>query len=163
MKEDGMSKYQFTDTDLAARRLETVARVFGKSSQEFICKFSKTAPLLALDLGCGPGSSTHVVAAVIGAERTVGLDSSEKFVALAKQNRSDGFAFHMHDITSSPFPVGPADFVFSRLLLCHLEDSASAISIWADQMQMEGLLLLEDVDSIQTTVETFTSYLGIVD
>ena len=158
-----MNPYQFTDTDLAAARLAYVAKVYAPSSEAFIRRTCRDAPQLAVDLGCGPGFSTHMVADATGATRTVGLDSSETFISLARQNASGHTAFFEHDVTSTPFPVGPADFVYCRYLLSHLKDLAGAVGVWADQVRPAGLLLMEEVESIDTTVETLATCLTIVD
>ena len=104
-----------------------------------------------------------MVADATGAARTVGLDSSETFISLARRDASGRVAFFEHDVTSAPFPVGPADLLYCRFLLSHVKDLAGAIGVWADQVRPAGLLLIEEVESIDTTVETFAAYLAIVD
>jgi trans-aconitate 2-methyltransferase len=158
-----MPKYQFTDTDLAAKRLEYLARVYAASSREFIQRSFPNAPRCAVDLGCGPGYTTEMLKLETGAEAVVGLDNSEKFIALAESRELEGVSFRVHDVTTGPFPVGPADIAYCRLLLSHLPNLSGCLSVWADQIQSGGLLLVEEVETIHTTVGEFQTYLEIVD
>ena len=156
-------KYQFTDTDLAARRLKYLAEVYAASSREFILRSLRNRPQLALDLGCGPGYSTHMLAEATHAGKIVGLDNSDRFISLAKEGETDRISFQLHDITVVPFPVGAANFLFCRLLLTHLREPRKVIRNWASQMVHNGLLLLEEVEWIETSHHVFSKYVGIVE
>jgi hypothetical protein len=60
-----MGGYTFGDTSLAARRLALLADVFEPPSRAFLAEFTRVAGDqldLAVDLGCGPGHSTRLVA-----------------------------------------------------------------------------------------------------
>ena len=78
-----MTGYAFGDTDDAARRLVLLAETFADSSSPFMRGSVEARPRLAIDLGCGPGYSTHLVADTLNPEHTAGLDNSESFLALA--------------------------------------------------------------------------------
>ena len=85
------SDYAFRDGDAAAARLAMVARLFDPSSRAFVARAlsASAAPVrLAVDLGCGPGNTTALLAEVSGAARTVGLDESEHFLAEARSARA---------------------------------------------------------------------------
>src|SRR3712207_3402679 len=56
----GRTRYTFGDSDLAAARLAVVADAFAESSQRFILNSSPTSSEVAVDLGCGPGFTTHL-------------------------------------------------------------------------------------------------------
>ena len=100
-----MSGYAFGDTDLAARRLALLGETFAESSSTFM-RESAGMPLgLVADFGCGPGYSTHLMANTLTPEHTVGLDNSESFLAQAQRTASDRVSFHLHDITTVPFPL----------------------------------------------------------
>lgn len=156
-----MTGYVFGDSDLAARRLALVAETFAKTSAAFMRESVTTRPQLAADLGCGPGYTTHLVADTLKPERTVGLDNSENFLAHVRTNASNRVSFHLHDITTAPFPEAPFDLIFSRLVLTHLQDPMAAVALWTDQLRPRGLLLLEEVDRIYTKVPALLTYLDI--
>jgi trans-aconitate 2-methyltransferase len=71
---------------------------------------------LAVDLGCGPGWTTGLMAKTLKFERVVGYDTSENFIAQAR-SKIRWAAFDVHDVTSVPFPCGLADLIFCRFLL----------------------------------------------
>jgi len=154
--------YAFGDTLPAARRLGLVAEVFEPASRAFFEGFTEAAPRLAVDLGCGPGHTTRLLAAVLRPRRTLGLDQSEAFVALARAGAPATVELAVHDVTTTPFPHGPADVAFCRFLLSHLADPAAALDAWATQLAPGGLLLVEEVEQIHTGHPTLRRYLDMV-
>ncbi len=155
-------RYLFGDSDLAAQRLAVLADVFAESSRSFLLDAGIGAPHLALDLGCGPGYSTHFIADVLPCHQVVGLDNSDHFIALAKKSKTESVSFYLHDITAIPFPVEPADLLYCRFLMTHLKEPHSAILKWATQLRPQGFLLMEEVEWIHTNNNTFDTYLKIV-
>jgi ubiquinone/menaquinone biosynthesis C-methylase UbiE len=158
-----MSKYQFTDTDLAARRLALLASVYVPSSRKFIRNLVDRPIGCALDLGCGTGYTTVLLRDATGAGTTVGLDNSDRFIAAANSRSLKGISFFLHEVTQEPFPAGPFDIAYCRFLLSHLPDLSGCLEVWARQLNRDGLLLVEEVETIQTDVEAFEVYLEIVD
>lgn len=154
--------YLFGDTDRAALRLRVLAEVYATSSRAFLQEVVQTTPQLALDLGCGPGYTTRLPAETTHAARAIGLESSERFVALAQKESTEHISFLLHDVTQVPFPIGPADLISCRLLLTHLQEPEDVIACWATQLCPGGVLLLEEVEWIQTDQPLFRTYLGIV-
>ena len=138
--------YAFGDSGLAARRLSLVAETFAETSAAFMRKSVTPRAHLAADLGCGPGYTTHLLADTLDPERTVGLDNSENFLADVRTTASDNVSFHLHDITTGPFPEAPFDLIFSRLVLTHLQDPMAAITLWTDQLRPGGLLHIEELN-----------------
>ncbi|GCE07500.1 class I SAM-dependent methyltransferase [Dictyobacter aurantiacus] len=154
--------YLFRDTDRAARRLQVLAEVYKPSSEAFLHDVVHTRPQLALDLGCGPGYTTHLLAETTGSARTIGLDSSRHFIELASGSASERISFLQHDVTQTPFPSGQADLLFCRMLLTHLKDARATIERWLTQLKPGGLLLIEEVNWIHTDRPIFRDYLAIV-
>ena len=152
--------YAFGDTELAALRLALLAETFAGSSRTFMHEVGRQ-PSMAADLGCGPGYSTHLLAETLAPRHTVGLDSSESFLDLARATASDRVSFHLHDITTGPLPLGPYDLLFSRFELTHLQCPESVVELWGNQLTVHGLLLMEEVEYVGTTHPVFTSYLDI--
>ena len=156
-----MGGYAFGDSEPAARRLGLLADVFEPPSRTFLTRFA-TAPVdLAVDLGCGPGHSTRLVASVVGARRTLGLDQSASFVALAEADAPPGVAYAVHDVTVVPFPCPPAGVVYGRFLLTHLHDPPGALTAWATQLAPGGLLLADEVERIHTAQPALRRYLDV--
>ncbi len=156
--------YTFGDTDVAGRRLRLAAEVFQPEMESFLAQLQARArPALAYDLGCGPGFTTRIVAGAVRPERTVGLDSSSRFIEMARAQPMAGVEYFEHDVTRTPFPRGPGDLLFSHFLLPHLPDPAWALTAWATQLRPAGLLLLDEVSDIWTTHPVFLRYLEMVE
>ncbi|GCE31890.1 hypothetical protein KDA_73740 [Dictyobacter alpinus] len=154
--------YLFKDTTRAAQRLQVLAEVFATSSRAFLQDAVSTTPEVAIDLGCGPGYTTHLLAETTHCGHTFGFDNSEHFIVLATQSSTLDISFVHHDVTQLPFPTGQSNLISCRMLLTHLQNPASIIERWSTQLHPQGLLLLEEVEYIQTEYPPFRSYLGIV-
>lgn len=154
--------YLFGDSSDAAARLRLLARVFEPSTREFIRDALPRAPALALDLGCGPGLTTRLLAQATGCPRVVGLDSSEPFIEAARQRATAGLEFRRADATRSPLPVAGADLLFCRFLLTHFKDAQAIVMGWVHQLPRRGLLLIEEPERIDTVLPAFRRYLKIL-
>ncbi len=155
-------RYLFGDTELAIQRLHLLANVFAESSKPFLQE-SNVGPIsLALDLGCGPGFSTHFLAEVLQCHHVAGLDNSAQFISHARKKVSGKVSFYHHDVTLVPFPLGPCDLLYCRFLLTHLKDPHETIAKWASQLRPKGRLLMDEVEWIETKHTTLASYLSIL-
>jgi trans-aconitate 2-methyltransferase len=132
-----------------------------------------SSPALAYDLGCGPGYTTGMVAHVTQAKRTVGLDSSANFVAAARARHEEArhqeaqtgtyLEFTAHDVLAIPFPAGPAALIYCRLLLAHLADPAGAVRRWASQLTSDGLVVVDEIEWIETSHPLLRAHLGLAE
>jgi SAM-dependent methyltransferase len=154
--------YLFKDTDRAAQRLQVLADVFALSSRPFLQEVIDTSPQVAIDMGCGPGYTTRLLADVTHCAQAIGLDNSEHFLSLATRNTPAHISFIRHDVTQIPFPTGPVDLIFCRMLLTHLRDPLSIVERWGTQLRPQGFLLLEEVEWIRTEQPLLHQYLDIV-
>jgi SAM-dependent methyltransferase len=156
-------RYAFGDSEIAAARLELVARVFEPATRGLLGEASPSARNLGVDLGCGPGHTTALLSEVLQCRRMVGLDLSADFIERARRSASDRVDFQVHDVNLVPFPVGPADFLYCRFLLTHLCDPTRLLARWATQLVPGGLLMVEEVESIATNSPALERYLEILD
>ena len=162
--------YAFRDGDLAARRLEMVARIFDTPSREFVAGALAdlgSAPRVAVDLGCGPGHSTVMLSELAGPRLTIGLDNSEHFVELARAGAPAGVDYVLHDVTRSGWPVcdgsgARPDLAYCRLVLAHLPDPRTIALTWLEELAPGGRLLLDELEWIRTDVPAFLHYLDLV-
>ncbi len=154
--------YAFGESELAALRLKTVAEVFAPASRSFLIGSVRQQPELALDLGCGPGYSTRLLAETLKPRRTVGLDRASAFLERAREAAGPTVTYLEHDVTVLPFPTGPAELIYCRFLLSHLPHPEALVTQWATQLRPGGSLLLEEVEWIRTDHPSFVTYLGIV-
>ena len=154
--------YQFSDTELAARRLSYLAGVFEPTTRSFLAESAAHLQGICLDLGCGLGHTTHLLAEITNSERVVGLDSSASFLSAAAATATPRTGFSPHDVLEVPFPTAPVDTVFCRFLLSHLSNPLSVVDRWVTQLRPAGRLLLEEVERIQIADPLFRDYLGVV-
>ena len=155
--------YLFGDSATAHSRLDLLARTFEPPTREFLSTFNPKGTDLAIDLGCGPGHTTRLIAETLPFKRVVGLDKSPGFIETASQSRSTDVSFQQHDVTSVPFPLPPADLIFCRFLVTHLPTPDQALARWASQLSPEGVLLLEEVHWIQPRNSVLESYLSALE
>lgn len=156
------SRYTYGDTEVAADRLALVASIFEPTTRRFLLDARRRPPGLAIDLGCGPGFTTRLLHEATNARRTVGLDRSDAFLARARTDAPVRVTFMVHDAREVPLPSAPADLLYCRLLLSHLVDPASVVVGWSTQLASGGLLLLDELDSIDALEPTFVNYLDQV-
>ena len=148
--------------------------VYAPSSSALLADAVTRPPALAYDLGCGPGYTTDMIAHVTRARRTIGLDSSASFVAAARARHEETPTaghleftaqpeFTAHDVLALPFPAGPADLIYCRLLLAHLADPADAVVRWASQLTDDGLVVVDEIEWIETSHPLLRAHLRLAD
>ena len=155
--------YTYGDGDSEADRLAFVADLLDESSRAFLSGAIGFRPRLALDFGCGPGHTTRLVNEVLRPDRVVGVDRSANLLSKAMAATRERVLFVDHDVTQMPLPHGGnADLIYARLLLSHLPDPEGAVTDWLAQLAPGGLLLLDEVERIETEQPVFREYLGIL-
>ena len=153
--------YTFGDGDGEAARLALVTKIFGPTSEELLTQVVEDPPVLAYDLGCGPGHTTRLVARATGAALTVGLERSAAHLTRARDGAPKGVRFVTWDVAELPFPTGPADLVYARLLLAHLEDPVAVALSWVTQLNVGGLLVVDELEWIATDYPVLQAHLHL--
>lgn len=156
-------RYLFGDSELAARRLDLLARLFADSTRAFLATTAHQRRAAAIDLGCGPGFTTHLIANTLRCDRVIGLDASSHFIELARPTANQRVSFALHDVCAIPLPGAPSDLIFCRFLLTHLKDAAKMVAKWATQLNPGGLILVEETEAIRTRHRVFLRYLDIIE
>ncbi len=156
-----MGRYTYGDSRTAADRLAVVANVFESTTRAFLARVVSEPPVLAVDLGCGPGHTTRLIHSELHPSRTVGYDQSAAFVELARRDALESVEFARHDVREIPFPSGPADLIFARLLLAHLKDPGEIVALWASQLAPGGILLLDEMEEPDVDDPALARYLEL--
>ena len=65
------------------------------------------------------------------------------------------------DVAELPFPTGPADLVYARLLLAHLEDPVAVALSWMTQLNVGGLLVVDEIEWIVTDHPVLQAHLHL--
>jgi SAM-dependent methyltransferase len=146
---------------VASRRLEVLARVFGPTSMALLRDLAPGRGRVVLDLGCGPGHTTAMLASLFPAAEVVGIDSSAAFVAEATATAAPRCRFEVADVTGASLPGAPADLIYGRFLLVHLPQPGAALATWTGQLEPGGVLVVEEPESIETDDGDFARYLEL--
>jgi SAM-dependent methyltransferase len=152
--------YTFADTASAADRLRLLADVYESASTHLLTRHVPPGPALALDLGCGPGHTTALLHRVVRARRTVGVDRSPAFLALAREHHGPGVEFLLQDVVE-PLP-GPAEVILARFLLTHLSDPVAAVRLWARSLAPGGRLVLQETARLVSADPVLGRYYELV-
>jgi len=153
----GEPDYAFGDSDAAAERLRMLGEAFAPPSRSLLRHLVGHPIGLAVDLGCGPGHTTRLLAEELQPAEIIGLDRSESFLARARARHVNA-RWYLHDVAEVPFPEGPADLIYARLALAHLPRPDEALADWLGQLQPGGCLVLEEDEDIVTDVDSLARY-----
>ena len=168
------SPYTFGDSDVAAKRLRLLHESFGPGSVAFLNDVDASdafdasdgtgTPSVAVDLGCGPGLTTRMLAERFSAHETLGLDDADAHIARARAAYPD-LTFARHDVTRSPFPApaATANIIYARFLMTHLTKRQEVIETWASQLATGGLLILEETAHLRSSDPILHEYYGILE
>jgi SAM-dependent methyltransferase len=150
-----VTRYTFGDSDAAAGRLGLVASAYEPTSRALLERLAAGGRVV--DLGCGPGDSTQLLADVCRPTALVGLDASAAHVERARR-RVPRAAFAVHDVTALPLPGGPADLLYARLVLAHLPAPRAVVEGWRTQLAPGGVLVVEDLEAIDAPAGPLREY-----
>lgn len=154
--------YTFGDGARAARRLGLLASVFEEPSRALLQRFAPRAPALALDLGAGPGHTTQLVHRVTGAQRTIGVEASEKYLEQARAAAPPGVQFVREDVTQPRGAAPAAELVFCRFVLTHVREPRAAIRGFRRYVAPGGSLLLQETAHMEASHPALARYYELV-
>jgi SAM-dependent methyltransferase len=152
--------YAFGDTATAAERLALVARIYDPTTRALLARLVPRTGRI-LDVGCGPGHTTRLLAETFPDATVVGLDQSPAFLDEARRTAARRTTFEEADVTATPLPHAPADTIFARLILSHLRERSAALRGWFASLARGGALIVEDPETIDTTDAIFRTYLDV--
>lgn len=157
--------YTFGDDREASQRLRRLGEVYEPETRDLLntarslCSNSRFE--LALDLGCGPGWSTHLIELTLRPKRIIGIEASKAYVDEARVNHAQ-LEFIQHDVLKTPFPVENADFIFCRFLLTHLPSPHAALKSWAHAARVGAVLAVHETQALHSTHPAFSRYYEMV-
>jgi len=142
------SDYVLGHTQGEQFRLIRQAQVLAPATERFLRDAGITAGMRVLDIGCGMGDVTILVAHLVGpAGRVVSIDLDQASIETARRRMStlglDNTAFHRADISSFTDAV-PFDAVVGRLVLEFLPDPAAIICRLSELLRPGGIMALQE-------------------
>jgi len=99
----------------------------------------------AVDLGCGPGNSTEVLAAAFPDASVIGLDNSPDMIAAARK-RMPGTRFELADLTRWADP-GPFDLILSNAVMQWVPGHDTLFPRLAEKLSSGGSLAIQMPDN----------------
>jgi ubiquinone/menaquinone biosynthesis C-methylase UbiE len=95
-----------------------------------------------IDIGCGTGTTTAVLAKAVGANgHVLAVDISEPLIEAARSHRVDNATFVLGDAASHPFQHRHYDLVFSRFGVMFFGDPEAAFRNFAQALKPDGRLV----------------------
>jgi len=119
----------YTIDERNPERQQLLAEVLGPSTRDVLARLPSTTRPRVLDLGCGQGNTTRLLAEVLQPSECVGLEFDANLVEYARtrKNNPPGVRFQQGDATTLPFDDRSFDVVFCRYLLIHMADPVRVI------------------------------------
>lgn len=108
---------------------------------------------VAIDLGCGPGNSTEVLANRFPQARVTGLDSSDDMLVAARE-RLPGIRFELTDIEAWN-PVESFDVILANASLQWLPDHATLYPRLVSRLAPGGSLAVQTPDNLEEPAHRF--------
>jgi SAM-dependent methyltransferase len=99
-----------------------------------------------LDIGCGPGNLTADLATRVRPGGTVGLDSAEDVLDIARQGAPDAVEFVVGDAYHLDFADNRFDVVHAHQVLQHLGDPVAALVEMRRVAKPDGVVAARDAD-----------------
>ena len=149
-------RYAFGDVEAAATRLQLLDLVFAQPSQLLVDVAASSPIGLAVDVGCGPGFTTQLLADRLRPKRLVGLDTSEAFLEQATAAVPSA-EFVRHDVTEVPFPTGPPTFC-TRLRALAPAPARACPRVVADSTEARWSLLIQEDEEIVADHSVLAAY-----
>ncbi|MCF5725547.1 trans-aconitate 2-methyltransferase [Pseudomonas syringae] len=114
--------------------------------RDLIAAIPNTKVRNAVDLGCGPGNSTEVLAERFPAAQVTGLDSSDDMLADARK-RLPTLNFELADIGAWS-PAQPLDVILANASLQWLPDHTTLYPHLVNQLTLGGTLAVQTPDNL---------------
>lgn len=117
-----------------------------RPAAELLARVPLAAPATVVDLGCGPGNSTELLAARYPQAELSGLDSSAAMLAAARE-RLPGLRFEQADLTDWAAPA-PVDLLYANAVLQWLPGHEALLPRLLRLLTPGGVLALQMPDNL---------------
>jgi 2-polyprenyl-3-methyl-5-hydroxy-6-metoxy-1,4-benzoquinol methylase len=142
------SDYVLGHTDSERLRLIRQARVLAPATEHFLRDAGIGSGMRVLDIGCGMGDVTMLVAQLVGAQgRIISIDLDEASIATARKRAAavglNNTTFHRADISTFA-DIEPFDAIVGRLVLEFLPDPAATIRRLCGLLRPGGIMAFQE-------------------
>jgi SAM-dependent methyltransferase len=125
-------------------RLRILSAVMAPNTSALLDRLDIARDATCIDVGCGGGDVTAMLAARATEGRVIGTDADEVKVALARAELPANVELVVEDVATTVGRGPFADVVYARFLLSHLGDGQRWAGALASLLVPGGLLVLED-------------------
>ncbi len=113
----------------------------------------KTNPRI-LDLGCGLGETTRLLAKFFSPSEIIGFDQDVNLLAYARARVPEeqvNITYQAGNAEQLPFEDGAFDFVFCRFLLLHVPEPQKVVAEMARVCKAGGIVLMQEQDTMTSS------------
>lgn len=147
------TNYILGDSRLELQRLIKQASFYGDLSEQAFRMAGITTGMHLLDVGCGSGDVSFLLATLVGPTgKVIGIDKSAAAIELARQRSQQAgitnVSFEVGDITDF-YLSELVDGVVGRLILIHLADPVATLKRLNTLVKPGGIILFEEVNITQ--------------
>jgi ubiquinone/menaquinone biosynthesis C-methylase UbiE len=138
--------------DRETHRLRAQARLAWPQESAILRRFGLQDGMAVLDLGCGPGSLTDHLLALLPTSQIIALDNEPAMIERARQlvpqMPDDRLRFVLASAMDTGLPEQSVDFAFARFVFQHLSDPVGAAREAWRILKPGGRFALIEVDEI---------------
>ena len=137
-------------------RLKQQAGIVSEMEGRVLREVGLKPGMRVLDLACGPGVVTALLAETVTPADVIGVDLSEDLLnearAYLESHGLDNAKFQHGDVYSLDESLGLFDFIYTRFLFQHLADPKKALSKILPRLSPGGRLCVVDIDDAWLTL-----------
>jgi SAM-dependent methyltransferase len=142
--------YVFGSSSSETRRLQTLAQLVQPSTVQMITEAGITGGMKVLDVGCGAGDVSFLLAQRVGPEgEVVGIDNNPAILETARMRAQvaglTNISFVQGEITT-PELDGDFDAVVGRLILQHMNDPIETLRTLRRYIRPGGIMAFQEAD-----------------
>ncbi|MEP0825269.1 MAG: class I SAM-dependent methyltransferase, partial [Nitrososphaera sp.] len=140
--------YVLGNLDKEIERLEIQSAFFEPLTRHTLSKAGISEGMRCLDVGCGAGSVSRILAQMVGEKGQVtGTDVDEKYLEYCRKNAPQANMSFVHDdISNSKLRKESFDVIYSRFMFVHLKDAQKAIRSMKQLAKKGGKIIIEELD-----------------
>ena len=129
-----MPRYAIRGGKEGKERLNLLARVMLPTTSQLLKTVALRKGMKCLDVGCGGGHVTLLMASMVGPEgKVTGTDTDEEIIELAQEDadaaKLDNVEFRQIDACTCQWHE-EYDLVYARFLLSHLSEPERCLAAW---------------------------------
>lgn len=142
--------YVLGHSELELERLISQARFYGALTEDVLRRAGIGTGMRALDLGCGAGDVSLLVASLVGPTGSViGVDRSAESIQAAQRRVTSAELAHVtfrHSDLADLTIAAPVDAIVGRFVLLYLADPVSALQRLCRFVRPGGLVVFLEMD-----------------